>query len=73
MASELTRPNTSPFLFGEYVEGKIYFSPLPRTLQKLKAKIIPAVKDIDSTMAARVWDEIPFSLKYVPRDPRMSH
>ena len=47
------------FLWG-YVKDRIFVPPLPCDLTDLKARIITAVKNIDTLMLTRVWQELEY-------------
>jgi hypothetical protein len=41
---------------------QVFVPPLPRDLADLKARIIAAVKDIDTPMLTRVWQELKYRI-----------
>jgi hypothetical protein len=49
------------FLWG-YVKGRVFVPILPRDLAHLKARIIAAVKNIDTPMLPGVWQEFEYRI-----------
>jgi hypothetical protein len=47
---------------GGDVKYRVFVPPLPRDLANLKARVIAAVKNIDSPMLTRVWQELGYRI-----------
>ena len=50
------------FFFWGYVKDRVFVPPLPPDLADLTARIIAAVKNIDSPMLTRVWQELEYRI-----------
>ena len=77
MLWSLRSPDIMPcdfFLWG-YVKDRVFISPLPCDLTDLKARIIPAVKNIDAPMLTCVWQELEYHIDVcrVTHDPHIEH
>ena len=58
-------PDITPcdfFWGGGYVKDRVFVPPLPPDLADLTARIIAAVKNIDSPMLTRVWQELEYRI-----------
>jgi hypothetical protein len=53
---------TCVFLGRGYVKDRVFVPPLSRDLAELKARIIAAVKNVDTTMSAHVWQELKYRI-----------
>ena len=50
------------FFFWGFVKRLVYVPPIPRDMDKLKARIIEAVATIDNAMLGCVWQELDYGL-----------
>ena len=59
----LAHPDLTPcdFLW-EFVIRLVYVPPIPRDVDKLKARITEAVATIDNAMLGRIWQELDYRL-----------
>jgi hypothetical protein len=57
-------PDITPcdFFWGGYVKDWVFVPPLPRDLAELKTRIIATVKNIDTPMLTRVWQELEYRI-----------
>ena len=57
------------------ISCKVSKVPLPRDLADLKARIVAAVKHIDTPMLSRVWQELEYRIDvcHVTRDVNIDH
>jgi aminoglycoside phosphotransferase (APT) family kinase protein len=56
------KPLDTWFFLCGYVKDQVFVPPLPRDLADLRARIIAAVKNIDTPILTRLWQETEYRI-----------